>query len=74
MGLNYRLHQTTYTKSVKVGENNAVYFDFSLAGVTVNIVQANESFLQFLIGLCTSSGGIFAVGGVLGLLKCVEIC
>jgi len=45
-----------------------VYFDYTLAGVTVNINQANESFLQFLIGLTTSIGGIFAAGGVLTAL------
>lgn len=55
---------------MQLGTNNAVYFEYALAGVTVNISQASESFLQFMIGLCTSIGGVFAVGGVLtALLK-----
>ncbi|CAI2375800.1 unnamed protein product [Moneuplotes crassus] len=69
LGLRHSVvYQYTYTVGSENIGNEVIYFKYFINGITVDYMQTADTFLQFIIGICTIIGGVFTVFHILSAM------
>ncbi|CAI2375005.1 unnamed protein product [Moneuplotes crassus] len=62
------VYQYTYTVGSENIGNKVVYFKYFINGITVDYMQTADTFLQFIIRICTIIGGVFTMFHILSVM------
>ncbi|CAI2374773.1 unnamed protein product [Moneuplotes crassus] len=62
------VYQYTYTVGSENIGNEVVYFKYFINGITGDYMQTADTFLQFIIGICTIIGGVFTMFHILSVM------